>query len=75
MKIKIVMGHYTPYDNRFQVKTVDRVIDTTAQELIITNSPINVLVNNFWQFHNGKFVDFYEVPDVFQPELLTENTK
>lgn len=77
MNIKVVMGHFSYYaGNQFQVKTVDRVIHTTGKELVISTSDVNVAIQTFWQYTSntlyGKFVDFYEVPDVFQPELLTE---
>lgn len=78
MNIKVVMGHYTNYsNNRFQAKTVDRVINTTANMLISGRNDVTEAIARFWDnnssvFMHGKFVDYYEVPDVFQPELLTE---
>lgn len=80
MNVKIVLGHYTNYDNnRLQVKTVDRVIECTASQLTSGRNEISDSINAFWNstsnYMHGKFVDYYEVPDVFQPELLTEQTK
>lgn len=77
MNVKIVMGHYTNYNNNlFQVKTVDRVINTTVHMLISGKNEITETVQMFWNtpstYMYGKFIDYYEVPDVFQPELLTE---
>lgn len=80
MNVKVVLGHYTNYDyNSFQVKTVDRVINTTVQVLTSGVNEVTTSIQLFWvggsNHPYGKFIDYYEVPDVFQPELLTEQTR
>jgi hypothetical protein len=76
MNVKVILGHYTTYDlsNMLQVKTVERVINTTAAELCAGKTEVNIDIQRFWAAYNNtqKFVDYYEAPDVFQPELLSE---
>lgn len=72
MKVKIVFSYVA--SQQHYIKMVYRVIDTT--EAHINDREILDQINLYFEKMNSlpsKCIDFYYVPDIFQPELLSES--